>query len=279
MNSCSLDSCEGLCPNYEYCSKNLIARIKTFCGLREQLQRVYDASAKRMPLESSPGAPCELNQCDLSDIHCILEKVSLDKEEILKYAKVNLQSDLPYIRNCVFENENYSLLVLVWKAGVESKIHSHPCDGCFILPLQGSIIETVYEKRESGDSPTTPEDNVFNTNITTCSKGGEVFQTEDCFTFKQERHFTGGQVSFMSDNVGQVHKIGSTTGCISLHLYTPPFRSCKVWSENSNGSITRSSTNTQSDFAFGAGSTAKMSYFTNNGVPVEMSSYDLEHYI
>ena len=45
------------------------------------------------------------------------------------------------------------------------------------------------------------------------------------------RFFNEGQVSFMSDDLG-LHKIGNPnrdTGSISLHLYTPPFKSCNVW--------------------------------------------------
>jgi Cysteine dioxygenase type I len=40
-----------------------------------------------------------------------------------------------------------------------------------------------------------------------------------------------GQITYMNDDIG-LHKVGNPNkdvGSVTLHLYTPPFGSCKVW--------------------------------------------------
>lgn len=91
-------------------------------------------------------------------------------------------------------------------------MHNHPCDGCFVKTLVGSIKETVYTVVDSSD-----------------------IQQKSC------RFFTEGQVSFMADSMG-LHKItnpNKSAGCISLHLYTPPFSKCKTWESAGTGAYTR----------------------------------------
>ncbi len=70
------------------------------------------------------------------------------------------------------------------------------------MPMSGTLVETIYSVH--------PET--------------EEIREEFATTYKP------GQVSFMSDELG-LHKISngsSDTGAVSLHLYTPPFNSCKV---------------------------------------------------
>jgi cysteine dioxygenase len=48
--------------------------------------------------------------------------------------------------------------------------------------------------------------------------------------FECEQDFKEGTVSYMSDELG-LHKIGNPSelkGAVSLHLYVPPFDTCKV---------------------------------------------------
>ena len=139
-------------------------------------------------------------ECRKSALTQILKSVKLPSKEISKY--VHWNRDLPYSRNLVATDEkNYTLLVLCWNAGRESRIHNHPCQGCFVLPLSGSIVETIYSVDLEKD---------------------EI--REECIVTHGP-----GQVSFMNDEVG-LHKIGTAheSGAVSLHLYTPPFFNCKV---------------------------------------------------
>jgi predicted metal-dependent enzyme (double-stranded beta helix superfamily) len=132
----------------------------------------------------------------------LLGRVKLSSREISKFISWG-SSELPYTRNLVAtDGRNYSLLVLCWNAGRESKIHNHPCQGCFVMPMSGTLVETIYSVH--------PET--------------EEIREEFATTYKP------WQISFMSDELG-LHKISNgspDTGAVSLHLYTPPFNSCKV---------------------------------------------------
>lgn len=139
--------------------------------------------------------------CKLKSIVKILSRVDLTTTEVNKFTFFDQEK--PYTRNLVAtDGVNYTLLILCWNAGIESKIHNHPCDGCFIRTLRGCIKETVYH----------PD-----------AKTNEIKQVSHKF-------YCEGQVSYMSDDLG-LHKIGNPNkdlAAVTLHLYTPPFGSCKV---------------------------------------------------
>ena len=90
-------------------------------------------------------------------------------------------------------------------------MHNHPCDGCFVKTLVGSVKETLY------------------------AVSGVDIQQRGC------RFYTEGQVSFMSGDAG-LHRISNpnkSAGCISLHLYTPPFAKCDTWEAAGPGTYAR----------------------------------------
>ena len=98
------------------------------------------------------------------------------------------------------------MLVLCWRPGFESRIHNHPAQGCFVMPLRGCICETQYSLHDDGSL--TPA-------------GATIFSAE-----------SPGAVSFMSDTLGRLHKISNPdphAGSVTLHLYTPSFTKCRVW--------------------------------------------------
>ena len=130
-----------------------------------------------------------------------MERVDLTTNEINKYTFFDFEK--PYTRNLVAtDHKHYTLLLLCWSPGKESKIHNHPCDGCYVKAVRGSVRESQYTINET---------------------------TLD-IKLSKTRFFNEGQVSYMNDSIG-LHKIGNPnkdTGSVSLHLYTPPFSSCKV---------------------------------------------------
>lgn len=148
-----------------------------------------------------------------NELYNALNSVDLSNEDISSYVYFN--PECPYTRNLVAtDNENYTLLMLCWKKGGESKIHNHPCDGCFIKPLIGCVRESIYK---------------------TCLETNSIIPTE-------ERYYCEGEVSFMSDNLGLLHKVGNASsdiGAITLHLYCRPFNTCKVWNTYGVGTYDR----------------------------------------
>lgn len=161
--------------------------------------------AKNLPWEDTKCA-----------IMCLLSRLDLTTNELNKYTFWDHEK--AYTRNLVHtDNKHYTLLLLCWSPGKESKvttlslmysicdclvqIHNHPCDGCFVKSVGGCVRETRY-----------------------AIENGVVKQTGVKF-------FLGGQVSYMDDSLG-FHKIGNPlkdTGSITLHCYTPPYSCCKVW--------------------------------------------------
>jgi len=148
--------------------------------------------AKNIPWEDTKAA-----------ISCLLRRLDLTTNETNKYTFWDAEKS--YTRNLIHtDNKNYTLLLLCWNAGKESKIHNHPCNGCFVKTIRGCVRENRYHDVD-----------------------GIIKQSS-------VRFFTEGQVSYMDDYIGY-HKIGNPqkdSGSVSLHLYTPPYSECKVWSDD-----------------------------------------------
>ena len=114
---------------------------------------------------------------------------------------------------------------MCWNPGKESKVHDHPCDCCFIKTLSGCLKESRYVCDESTGR---------------LKHSGTKFYNE-------------GQVSWMTDDVGY-HSVGNPCPngpAVSLHLYTPPFGSCREW---------RDTDSSMDDFC-----TGKIGFYSING--------------
>lgn len=117
---------------------------------------------------------------------------------------------------------HYTILLLCWPAGKESKIHNHPCDGCFVKSVRGQIKETKYVEEDKCDASTI-----------------EGNASSRCMRVISEVVLSPGEVTYMDDFIGY-HKVGNaetdeTQDCaITLHVYTPPYQSCKVWASPEN---------------------------------------------
>lgn len=137
----------------------------------------------------------------------ILRNTHLNEKEIQKY--VFIDGDVPYTRNLVFsDGENFTLILMCWNPQKESKIHDHPCDGCFVKTLRGGVKESRYHAED-------------------IMENGAV---KKVLKFDWEYVTSENEVTYMDNYLGY-HKIGCAspdTVAMTLHLYTPPFKSCKV---------------------------------------------------
>ena len=179
----SFDAMEGWMANVDT-SKHIVTLKK----LVQNLEELY-------------SSPCSW-PVRYESLRTLLSRVKLSSREISKYIHWG-SNELPYTRSLVAtDGKNYSLLMLCWNAGRESKIHNHPCQGCFVMPLSGTLVETIYSVHPESEE-------IREQSRSICRPG---------------------QISFMNDEMG-LHKIGNAspiTGAVSMHLYTPPFSSCKV---------------------------------------------------
>lgn len=81
----------------------------------------------------------------------LFSQLNLDAPELKDYALSD--SCKNYTRNLVAtDNETYTLLLLCWNPGKQSPIHDHPCDGCWVRVVEGSVKETQYKTNEVDNS-------------------------------------------------------------------------------------------------------------------------------
>lgn len=92
-----------------------------------------------------------------------------------------------YYKHVIFKNDIYEIIIIKWYKGSNTKIHSHPKNGCLLKLIEGKLNEKKY----------------FN-NI-----------------LYQSTILDKNDIGYMHDNIGQ-HKITSLEDSYSVHLYSPP---------------------------------------------------------
>jgi cysteine dioxygenase len=150
-------------------------------------------------------------------------RVELPPSEWDRYAVVDPTKS--YTRNLVAtDHQTYTLLVLVWTPGRASAIHDHPCDGCWMRVLSGSIRECRYA----------PKGTLY-------GDGGDA--SAACLECIQDDVYQEGQVLHIEDCLGY-HKVENPSfskPAVTMHLYSPPFERCRVWLDETSATSSRSS--------------------------------------
>ena len=151
---------------------------------------------------------------------------SLTEDDWTRYA--HFDPTRPYTRNLIAtDHETFTLLLLCWNPDCESKIHDHPCDGCWMQVLQGQVNECRYEYPHQDTG----------TAVTSRMNENGVNGVEKLRCIADET-FVGGQLAFIKDSIG-LHKVGNpsaVTPAVTLHLYSPPFQDCRVWVDDGESS-------------------------------------------
>jgi cysteine dioxygenase len=96
-----------------------------------------------------------------------------------------------YVKNTVYQNDLFDILIICWNLNQSSDIHDHPENGCLVKILEGSIVEECY----------TESINIISTN-----------------------KLTKNDISYQEGKSG-LHKIinpCSRIRAISMHIYSPP---------------------------------------------------------
>uniref|UniRef100_A0A1I7YZ71 Cysteine dioxygenase n=1 Tax=Steinernema glaseri TaxID=37863 RepID=A0A1I7YZ71_9BILA len=140
------------------------------------------------------------------EVRSVLSAYKSNPADWKKYAKFD---PFKYTRNLVDEgNGKYNLIVLCWGPGMGSSVHDHTDAHCFVKILQGELTETRYNWPASEDEEAP---------LLEC--GSDTYHTNE--------------VTYMSDQLGlhRMENLNHSDGCISLHLYIPPFKHCQVFDE------------------------------------------------
>jgi cysteine dioxygenase len=131
-----------------------------------------------------------------------LKPLELEKHDWSKYFFFENSS---YTRNAVIHNDLFSVLIICWDKCSGSPIHNHPSEGCWIVGLEGTIEEKRYLQL----------------------KDGKLKEAESSI-------IKSGEISWMHDSIGY-HKVGNFSNHsrgVTLHIYSPPYKMCKVIKEN-----------------------------------------------
>lgn len=104
-------------------------------------------------------------------------------------------------RQVMFKNAQFELVLMNWGAESSSPIHGHGGSQCYMHVLSGELIETRYRPYDA--------------------------------TPVHEAKLTNGSVTHINDQAC-FHKLSSTTGAVSLHLYARPLESMQVFDETQN---------------------------------------------
>ena len=120
---------------------------------------------------------------------------------IAEYEKHATWSETHYTRNCIFENENYELILICWNKKQVTAIHDHGGEECWVYFIEGEFREIIYKKNENEEL--------------------EVVKTTDCIS---------GEITYMKDFMG-FHSIENKSNqkSMSLHLYAKPIKRCNIY--------------------------------------------------
>ena len=124
-------------------------------------------------------------------------------------------------RNLIAGDETFSLLLLCWTRGKESPIHDHPSAGCFMRVVSGAVTETLFARDEARNALVELRGHT--------AHAGDVLFVNDSLGFHKISCSSGDEGGAEGDGEGGVED-GSGKGAVTLHLYVPPFSSCRAWS-------------------------------------------------
>ncbi|XP_013788282.1 cysteine dioxygenase type 1-like [Limulus polyphemus] len=145
----------------------------------------------------------ESNSVNVEYVRDVMVAYKSNPKEWKQYAKFDRHR---YTRNLVDEgNGKFNLMVLAWSEGQGSSIHDHSNCHCFMKQLSGCLTEVRYDW---------PSEN-------------EQMQPIG------ETDLKANEVAYINDSLGlhRVENRSHTEAAVSLHLYCPPFDSCRMFDQ------------------------------------------------
>ena len=115
---------------------------------------------------------------------------------------------IPINRHIITSSKYYEMCLLNWNPFQKSSIHNHPKGGCFLIPMNGCLLETQFEVINMNNNNYN-----FNTN--------QLFTIDSKDVIKKEDNILPiNSVNYIDDTIG-VHQVenNSDKNVISLHVY------------------------------------------------------------
>lgn len=148
----------------------------------------------------------DLREADQTSYNNIIRSVELLPHSL---REIGSWSEECYTRNCIYEDNNFELILLCWEAGQATPIHDHGGEECWVKIVEGSFEEIIYQENDQGELEEV---------LSNVSKEGDV--------------------SYMVDFMGS-HSLKnlSNSKSMSLHLYAKPIKTCRVFDEETQEMI------------------------------------------
>jgi cysteine dioxygenase len=142
-----------------------------------------------------------LNTTAVKDFASVIKRVHIDIEDLESYMT---WKEACYTRNCLGKTDDYELILLCWDKGVETPIHGHGGEDCWVYQMEGVVQEIRFEENENE----------------------ELIE-------KQRITLEPGKLTYMNDEMGYhtIKNIGLSRA-ITLHVYASPIHSCKVYDDD-----------------------------------------------
>ena len=83
----------------------------------------------------------ELTTASKEDYKRIFRNLDLKSSEFKDYQNWSRDS---YMRNGIYKDENFELILICWEEGQETSVHCHGGEECWIYLLEGEVQEVFY---------------------------------------------------------------------------------------------------------------------------------------
>jgi len=142
----------------------------------------------------------ELSESSKDNYKSIFKNLKLNADELEGFANWSSQS---YMRNGIYKDDCFELILICWEEGQETSIHCHGGEECWVYLLDGEVQEVFYGLDES----------------------------ENLITIGA-RSLHKNQDSYINDSIG-FHKLKNNTKgrTMSLHLYAKPIENCTFYDQ------------------------------------------------
>jgi len=156
------------------------------------------------------------NDVDVDFVQDVMSAYKSDPKEWRQFAHFDRHR---YTRNLVDNgNGKYNLMLIAWSEGQGTGIHDHANAHCFMKVLAGSLTEIRFEWPEA--EPSEKDDDVREMKVA------------------GENDLGVNEVTYINDTLG-LHRMENRSHAqpaVSLHLYVPPFESCRTFDQRTGHS-------------------------------------------
>lgn len=143
----------------------------------------------------------QLSISSKDNYNIVFQNFLIDRE---LFSKFENWSKVKYVRNGIYKDERFEILLLCWEKGQKTPIHCHGGEECWVYLLEGEIEEVFYVKDGYGNP------------IKTASHKLEVSKS-----------------SYINDTLGLHSMRNSYDGrSLSLHIYAKPILECSFYDED-----------------------------------------------